>query len=333
MTTELTWEDLTKTDAPALGDIRVYETDVRVPGGAVLLGLDAEDLRHLLVPLSADEESREDRRSRGVHVLDRALIDAGTSRRFCDVASLKAGPQELFGILAAEMLSELRDNRRSPAQVCIRVLDRWRELLERESVKLLGTKQLAALLAELHFLERVVELTGPSALAAWAGPEGAIHDLRSSRAALEVKSSLARYGRIVEIHGQEQLRPPKGGTLYLGVLQLEAVGTGGMSAPDKVTSLLDLGVDREGLLHRLARVGYAIDDQEAYSLVRFEIRESRVYEVTDEFPRIVPESFIESRVPAGVVRLVYQIDLTGEPPVPLGEPEVEQALRTLEIND
>jgi hypothetical protein len=144
-----------------------------------------------------------------------------------------------------------------------------------------------------------------------------------------VKATLVRYGRTVEIHGQEQLNPPPNGSLYLGVLQLEAVGSGGRSVPEIVTSILDLGVDREDFFRRLDRIGYRVDDQDAYSAMRFKVREGRIYAVGADFPRIVPESFLGARVPPGVTRLVYQIDLTGEPPNPLGESEVRQVLERL----
>ncbi|MDP9273871.1 MAG: PD-(D/E)XK motif protein [Chloroflexota bacterium] len=66
-----------------------------------------------------------------------------------------------------------------------------------------------------------------------------------------------------------------------------------------------------------------------YRSPRFEVRERRVYVVDDTFPRIVPSSFRQGSMPAGVMRLRYYIDLTNEPPAPISEQEVEDLLARL----
>ena len=54
---------------------------------------------------------------------------------------------------------------------------------------------------------------------------GAIALTQAGSYAIEVKAITTRYGRSVEIHGQEQLRAPDGGALLLAVMRLARVAT------------------------------------------------------------------------------------------------------------
>ena len=325
----LQWDELEHAGARALGDIRVYETDVAADAGTLLLGLDAEGLRHLLIPIGEEDTVREDRRSRGVHLENRTLIDQDSERRFGDVVCRTPHLNELFGVLTDEMAAGIVADPDAPIDACLGVLDRWRELLERESTKLLGPQQIAAIFAELWNLRRLVA-RDPGAASFWTGPAGGIHDISTPNGAIEVKSTTARYGRVVEIHGQEQLRPPENGNLYLAVMRLEVPASDGDSTlPSLVRELLDLGADRHELLQRLSRVGYRLDDETAYSSLPVAVLEDRVYAVDAGLPSIVPATFVNGHVPAGVVRLVYSIDLTGEPPTPLDPEAVDRLADTL----
>ena len=57
--------------------------------------------------------------------------------------------------------------------------------------------------------------------------------------------------------------------------------------------------------------------------MRFVIKESHIFRVDDSFPRIVSSSFVEGKLPNGILKLDYTIDLTSEPPYPLTNTEVE----------
>jgi hypothetical protein len=313
------WLALELAEGAGLADLRVIETDVRLRDGPVLLGLGVDGHRHLLVPQPPTETINEDLNSQGVRIEQRDLLDRGRLRRFGDVHCLVPHLNELFGTVAAEMLVAVAQRPEDPIPACSLVLDRWRELLRPTPLRRLGAEQLAGLLAELLVLRDVLEHDPARRLDVWTGPERARHDLRRQDRAVEVKATLVREGLLVEIHGAEQLDPPSDGLLWLAVVRFESVPGGGLAVPDAVRDLIDLGVPRHDLLVRLAEAGYRVEDEESYGDVRYEVKERRLYAVEPGFPRIVPGTFVDGVMPAGVMRLTYVVDLTNQPPVPLDD--------------
>lgn len=320
---------LLATQPSVLGDVRVRETGITVSAGSALLGLDVDGGRHLLVPLHPDEPLREDRTSRGVHITERTLLDGERSLRFADVACRVTHLVELFDILVDEMLDALERQPPSSPAACLAVLGRWRELLEHERGPLLGVERLAALLAELWHLRGIVERDPARRVDCWTGPRSDRHDLRRGSIALEVKATLVREGLSVEIHGQEQLEPPEGGDLYLGVMRLERVDRDGLTVPALVRELLDLGADRQQLIALLERAGYRLSESGTYERMHFRVRDHRIYTVDKRFPKIIASSFLSGAVPTGILRLRYDVDLTGESPVPLPAHELDTILTRL----
>ncbi|MGZ4249144.1 MAG: PD-(D/E)XK motif protein [Solirubrobacteraceae bacterium] len=323
------WLALELADAAGLADLRVVETDVRVPQGPVLLGLDVEGHRHLLIPHGPSAHVLEDRGSRGVQILQRDLLDAGRLRRFADVHCLAPHLNELFSAVADEMLVAIRAAPDDSVRVARRVLDRWRELLRPLSPRLLGTQQIAGIFAELLVLTEVVRQDPARRIDCWTGPSKGRHDLRRGATAIEVKATLAREGRLVEIHGIEQLESPTGGELALAVVRLETAPETGRTVGQLRAELVELGVSEHELLKALAQAGYLVGDEEAYEHLRYVVREHRTYAVDEVFPRLVGSSFVSGKLPAGVLRVTYVVDLTTEPPTPLDDAGVQRVHRTL----
>jgi hypothetical protein len=234
----------------------------------------------------------------------------------------------LFSILVSEVLDLLKKDPSKPDQVCRQVLDRWRELLERETVGTIGIEKLVGLFGELWFLREMVQ-RNPSAVLYWTGPRGTRHDFSIGSLAVEVKSTLVRRGRFVEIHGHLQLEPPENGELYLGVLKLEQEAFSGENLSELVESIVRYGGDRYRLFQLLAAVDVRLLTLSEYKDIRFRLYESRIYKVNDAFPRITSNSFIDGVLPRGVISLAYQIDLSSEPPEPLNESAVVALLTEL----
>jgi len=240
---------------------------------------------------------------------------------------LKPHLHELFSILVNEVLDLLKKDPSRPDQTCRQVLNRWRELLEREPGSL-GIEKLVGLFGEMWFLREMV-LRSPNAVRYWTGPKGARHDFSIGTLAVEVKSTLSRRGRFVEIHGHEQLEPPENGELYLAVLKLEQIPASGESLPELVESIVQHGGDKYTLLQLLAQVDVRLLTFGEYKDIRFRLYESRIYKVNDAFPRITSNSFVGGVLPQGVISLAYQVDLSSEPPEPLNESAVVTLLTEL----
>jgi hypothetical protein len=307
------WERLAAEHTPRRGEFHVLDAGAGVEDGQVLAALDVDGLRNLLVPIPPGVEVEPDLRSAGVHLRGVVLQDdSGRETPFVDLACRRRHLGDIFAHLADEVVRELRRNPRGGAAVCRTVLSRWRELLERGSGRALGLEALVGLFGELWYLRELLRIN-PTAAVRWDGPLGGRHDFVARRIALEIKATLRREGRFFEVHGAEQLQPPQGGVLYLAAVKLES-SPGGESVPGLVEDVLGLCGDRLEVLRRLSAVGYdqrAADDYRAHL---FEVREDRLYEVDDHFPRIVPSSFVGGGMPPGTIALRYTIDLSG--PIP-----------------
>src|SRR5437660_1263868 len=79
---------------------------VDTPSGPVLIGMDVQGQRHLLAPVPSGALVAEDRRSAGVHVVRRQLVDRDRTD-YVDVVCLKPHSNELFSVLVTEILADL----------------------------------------------------------------------------------------------------------------------------------------------------------------------------------------------------------------------------------
>jgi hypothetical protein len=221
------------------------------------------------------------------------------------------------------VLSLLQENLSRPDLICHQVLDRWRELLEHVSSNVLGMEKLIGLFGELWFLREMVQ-RHPKAVGYWTGPKGSRHDFSIGAFAIEVKTTLSRHGRFIEIHGHQQLEPPEDGKLYLVVIKLEQVPALGENLPELVESIIQSGGDRYTIFNLMAQIDTSLLQLNDYKDIRFRLYERRIYEVNDSFPRVISESFIGGTLPNGVLKLNYQIDLSNEVPEPLNNNVVEE---------
>jgi hypothetical protein len=94
---------------------------------------------------------------------------------------------------------------------------------------------------------------------------------------------------------------------------LERAASGGNTLNELITDLIELGADRAKLKSLVAQAGIRQPDLEA-DAPAFRVIEHRVYEVDSSFPAVTSRSFTNGRIPPGVMRLRYLIDLSSEPP-------------------
>lgn len=322
------WRQLElSTGSPTRGEFRVFDTALNTSEGAVLLALDASGLRHVLVPVAVDFPAAHDRRSGGVHLTTRPLVDDTGQRQYLDLACQKAHLNGVFTHLAEEVLGLLRSRAIQPLQACHQTLQRWRELLDREASNVLSTEALCGLFGELWHLARIAAKSAQGT-SAWHGPYGTRHDFTIEGCALEVKTTTRRDEWKFRVHGLTQLEPPRDARLYLSAMRLELNGASGATVPDLIQSVLDTGVDRRDLLGHLSQVGYDLRDDAHYQQIRIDVIDSRVYEVTASFPRLTGASFSPTGLAAGVSDIHYTIDLAASPSAPL-HPEILDSIHAV----
>jgi len=275
-------------------------------GAAILVGVDADGTRHLLVPLGGGQPV-EDRRSAHLQVSSRELVIADERRAYVDVRCHRADLADLFDDILADMLEELH-SADDAGLACMRALDRWRELLRRRSGTL-SESAARGLYAELLVLDKLLSLDPALHVpSVWTGPTRTPHDFELVGHSLEVKA-IGDGPPLVEIHGIEQLSSTENKDLHLVVVRLRE-DVEGRRVPDLAADLLDKVSVRHDLLEQLARAGFSPAATDATAFRRYAVVETLVLPVVNAFPRIVLNSFVSGELPNEVTDVSYRVDLT-----------------------
>lgn len=293
-------------------------TDVEMPAGKPLFAVDGDGLRHVLLPVPIEYSVTQDKTSAGVHILSHELIDEMRRRRFVDVVCLKPHLNDVFSLVAREIIDAVRQDSSSPDRTCHRVLSRWRELLSREAVAGATHETLTGLYGELLQLREIVR-RDPTRTATWVGYAGSRHDFVGRDISLEVKATMRRGGWTCQISGVDQLHVAAGAKLYLVLVRLEP-SSDALSLDDIKNELVELGADAHVIMNAFLSLGVTTDQAVG---ARFRVIESRMYVVNEAFPRITRQSFIPGGLPDRVVRLQYELDLAGDNPLPLTSQQIE----------
>jgi hypothetical protein len=189
------------------------------------------------------------------------------------------------------------------------VFDEWRRLLKPRASGLLSMEELRGLVGELWLILNEFSTTRSieAAIEGWLGPMGLPQDFwydgDGFREAKAIGPSMTR----VKISSEHQLDAEDLELIVLQIANTDEQADGAINLPTMVgralTALSDIGASADALHERLARLG--IDITEAfYQDTWFVVARMTNYGVDDSFPRIVA-----SALPAGVTRVVYQIEL------------------------
>lgn len=184
---------------------------------------------------------------------------------------------------------------------------RWRSFFERTGNRGLSSAMQQGLFAELHWLQILLHggLDPIRAVSSWKGCARSYHDFDVGGRVVEVKSTRSKEPRHVKISNEQQLDDHGLTTLHLFVLGLLGNQEGGISLPEKVTSIRqELTGSPMGMAafeHALISAGY-LDRDENRCTERYVIRDQNLYHVVDGFPRLV-------NLPDGVGDLSYSVYL------------------------
>lgn len=204
-----------------------------------------------------------------------------------------------FASLCAELLSP-GENGRDRKALLEDPLDwwkRWKELVGND----IKDKAVYSIIAELRVLEHK-RISDPSA--EWTATHMGSHDIECSTESCEVKSTCKRYGAEVTIAGQHQLVHKK--PLYLYFIRMEE-SLEGISVNDMKKRLVQTGYDPAKLEMELQQQG--LEHGASIRDKKYKILEKRKYIVDESFPCITRESFKNDQLPAGIIQIVYTVDL------------------------
>lgn len=93
-------------------------------------------------------------------------------------------------------------------------------------------------------------------------------------------------------------------------MRLEPVDGGALSVAALHRAIIEHGADELVLDERLAELGCRDPQAEEWNTTSFALEGIDTYTVVAGFPSITPASFPGSILPAGIVALTYEIDLT-----------------------
>ena len=181
--------------------------------------------------------------------------------------------------------------------------------------ELLSYNEIVGLFAELWFLQSwlLPQIDKLDAITHWRGPFLSRHDFEWSERSIEVKATTNAESRVHRIHGIEQLSPINE-KLFLFSLRLREEQSSNFTLPNIIEScraeIKDNTEASSKFENILAIAGYSSAYDEEYSKLKFRIVDEKLYEVTDSFPHLTKNSFIEG-VSNGISMIEYTINLDG----------------------
>ncbi|MCW8275512.1 PD-(D/E)XK motif protein [Pseudomonas sp. PCH199] len=239
----------------------------------------------------------------GAHLRTVERLVEGQVRRFLRLESSTEWLRNEFGVICEHMVAAGKENvtRQELVGDPLSWWERWRHLMGNALVNRSSYDTLAELLAIEKLIDQGLNFD-------WRGPFGGAVDIHTDAAGYEVKSTISRYDTRIHVSGQFQLALSSGKPLNLLHYRFEPA-TSGDSIDAVCKRLIDAGVSKKLLEDALLRCGL-----EAGCSARkesFNVLEALLFHVNADFPKITPDSFLAGVLPAGVVHVEYQVDLSG----------------------
>ncbi len=254
----------------------------------------------------------------------------GSGKLWLALTRKSAGSAELFASMACDVVGALDDaviagsDEAKLLRILVGRVGAWQEFM-RKGAQSLSPEAEVGLIGELELLRAAIDAGMSLALSveSWVGPLDGVQDFEIGAGALEVKTTLSPIGFPAKVGSLEQLDDSARQPLFLAGARLRQTD-GGKLLPEFVETMRQLvGSDAEAsrlMSERLLSAGYYDAHADRYTR-RFALAGIRVVEVATGFPRLTPGS-----VPAGIMRVMYEIDLDKAPGDNIG---VEEALKKL----
>ncbi|MFJ4717094.1 PD-(D/E)XK motif protein [Streptomyces sp. NPDC088785] len=296
-------------DAPAPGLLSAE----KLPSGDLWAAVDADGHCHLLLQVPPGTQAP-NALTKGLQVrVGEHQVTGQPVSEYIDVSCLEAAAVTTFAAVAADIIHEAGDLQGAERAAAVGdVLERWKWFWGVDASRLTSNDALA-LFAELWFLVRWAGVT-PANIDAWTASEGSRHDFQWPCRSVEVKAT-ARSGDAGSVHtirSLDQLAAPVTGELHLFSLRVTRDQLANNTLPklvDRVTAdLRNHPAARERFLQKVGKRGYTPAQRKTHE-IPYRVVEEYLYQVTDDFPRLINDSFAAG-LPNGVVRVSYDLDLT-----------------------
>jgi hypothetical protein len=255
-----------------------------------------DGMQGVAIEIPADKHVNEQFASISYYTKEYVL--GGEDRNLLMLVSDHPNLHDDFAIICAGFLEKVLDAE-SYQEIQQNPISWWRamkELMGNANIEKAAYSVLAELLSYYYLLKQEKEVS-------WVGPFGGSVDFSCKDGSYEVKSTVNRYGSQITINSQYQLKAN-----YLLFYRFEP-DEFGISIQDMVTKLVKLGVEESEIERALEKLKYSIGSEVRTKSYR--LQEVMKYEIDENFPKIVPESFIDGQLPNHISGLVYKINLDG----------------------
>ena len=300
------WDHIQIPDAEY--NVRLIATKGSIP---LYWGKDTAGHCLFIIELQGDHTEQFRKDSTSVHGISLDLRGFDVNARQGLVLKLeKHVDKDLFLSLCETLVSSLQllTDSGTALSVTLTHIKRWKMFMSGRKSRILSAEEVRGLFAELQFLRFLYQgrLGEKAAVDAWVGPEGSHQDFIFGNTAVEIKSVSGKERSTVRISSEDQLETLCD-NLFLMIFRLNAIPESGQAM--SLNTLVRLVEDElndavavEELLRRLATYGYV--DIAEYDTPKFVVASRDAYFVEKDFPRLV-----RSRIPDGIVRTTYEIEL------------------------
>lgn len=262
---------------------------VRLPESAVerelLLALDENNVRHLLVPAGSGRYSTNTRSPLSIDVGEhRFKFDDGeeVEGRYLDVFCRVPKLNDQFDRVVEDVLESI-ETAPDPARRTVTTVTSWRRLFSTmASAKALSLNEKYAIFAELLVLDQLALYMEEFSADWWTGPRGDRHDFELPDLSIEVKA-IGVSSRTISIHGIHQLSETNGNPLHLAVVGLEE-SPDGLTVHGLLESIADRSIDGEKIRLKAAALGVFEDPEDT---VKLQVTKIGLVTVDEEFPRLI----------------------------------------------
>ena len=297
-------------------NITVISTPFDIEGEAVLLGKRSQGHLIALFPNPTSQvtlHSGPKRLTNGFEILASELQNEENAAlsSYIELRNVGNIDSTLFGAVVDEVLSNLEAPDLNLLEKIQDVLERWKNMLSLDSERILPLNAIVGLMGEIKLLGYL--MTGPasSAFKNWVGPQGNRHDFEFESSSIEVKTTTARVGNEITIHGLNQLDAYPGKSVYIFKIRLE-LDPEGISLPQLIEEVSQLNlVPQSELMDKLAQVGYRAIQKSMYEKVCFQFTEFQVIPVSESFPKITRESLNLVDFQQRIQDIQYVVNTTG----------------------
>ncbi len=234
------------------------------------------------------------------HLFDSYFTNKEKNNRYLFLACKELGFSHEFASLCCDFVDPGEDGRYRK-ELLSDPFTWWKKWIE-----LLGNtvteRNVYSVIAEMIVLDHLFQ---KDKTVVWTAANAGVRDLETESQSIEVKSTVRRTEYEAVISSSFQLKSKK--PLWLVFVRMEENSHDGYSIADMYGQLIQHGYDSVKLQKELKQQG--IDLTNHICKIKYRIIERIRYRVDDNFPKIVDSSFVDGRIPKGVDKITYTVDL------------------------